>query len=91
MQLCPFERGTIGCYGNNMPGALDPAQRHMLAQSGRLLNKFWIQGIPYRDDKGNNATIASLRLTLQGMFREQNFPGLAPATIRIHTPRLSVS
>ena len=89
MQLCPLERGTIGCYGDNMPGALDPNQRNMVGQPGRLLNKFWIQDIPYRDDKGNYATNAFLRLTLQGIFREQNFPGLASATVRIHTPRLS--
>lgn len=83
MNLCPIERGKIGCYGG-MPGARLPFQYvpdedRPNAYYGAII----IEGIPYKDKKGNYATNAMLLLTMQGMFREQNFPGLAAATVSI--------
>lgn len=92
MKLCPIVRGQIGCY-EKMPGARDPNQVPFApSKPGQpdLFKKIWIEGIPYKDDKGNYATNSWLTLTMEGMFRERNFPGLAAATVSIRTPRLIV-
>lgn len=85
MQLCPIERGQIGCY-KDMPGARNPESFYPPnPEYLTYYKRISIGGIPYKDDKGNYATNARLIITMEGMFRERNFPGLAAATVKFRT------
>lgn len=83
MNMCPTGRGQVGCY-HGMPGAKLPSQ---YAPVEIRRNDYYaaikIEGIPYKDKRGDYATNAELLLTMEDMFREQESPSLAAATVSI--------
>lgn len=84
-KMCPLERGRIGCY-EGMPGAQVPNDDGTPSANSLFYKKVWVTGIPYKDDKGNYATNAWLTLTMEGMFRDQQYPGIGAATVSEEHP-----
>lgn len=80
LKMCPYERGRIGCYPN-MPGAATPYGQNQLQPWQKYHNKVWIQGVPYKSDRGNYRNNAWITITAKAIFREDRYPGLGAATV----------
>jgi len=80
LKMCPYERGRIGCYPN-MPGAATPYGQNQLNSGKKYYDRVWIQGVPYKSDRGNYRNNAWITITAKAIFREDRYPGLGAATV----------
>ncbi|KAJ4993263.1 hypothetical protein SVAN01_01238 [Stagonosporopsis vannaccii] len=79
LKICPYERGRIGCY-SSMPGAAKPYGENILESGKKYYDRYWIQDVPYKNDKGEYKTNAWITITAEAIFREDKYPGLGAAT-----------
>jgi hypothetical protein len=74
MDICPSERGGIGCY-DKMPGAGVPGRGYKYA------SECTISEVPYRNGKGGYGHNAWITIKAQAIFRNKKYPGLGAATV----------
>ncbi|UPX17413.1 uncharacterized protein EKO05_0007770 [Ascochyta rabiei] len=78
LEICPYERGPIGCY-EDMPGAGLPEKDGKMKQS--YYSECVISKVPYKTKKGEYASNARLTVKARATFRDAKYPGLGAATV----------
>lgn len=78
MDICPYERGSIGCYDEMPSAGFDKPGK---SRTHRFQSKCRIEDVPYVTSKGSYATNAHIDIWATGIYRDKKYPGLGEATV----------